>query len=226
MSNQVQIEKSWKELLDVEFEKEYFQNIITFLKKEKAANKKILPPGKLIFNCFEQTPFDNVKVVLLGQDPYHGVGQAHGLCFSVAHGIAIPPSLKNMYNELQSDIKNFKIPQHGNLEYWAKQGILMLNATLTVEEQMANSHAKIGWQVFTDAVIKIISEKKQGIIFLLWGKFAQEKRHLIDSNKHHVLMAAHPSPFSVFQGFYGCKHFSKTNELLVLQAKEKIDWQV
>lgn len=221
----VQIEQSWKEMLQQEFTKPYFQQIVTFLKTAKASGKIIYPPGGFIFNAFLQTPFDKVKVVILGQDPYHGFGQAHGLSFSIPDGVKPPPSLINIFKELQEDL-GFPMPRSGNLTPWAKQGVLLLNAVLTVNAQDAASHSKIGWMHFTDAVIKIISQQKEGIIFLLWGKFAHDKQELIDETKHYVLKAAHPSPFSADKGFFGCKHFSKTNELLIQQAKTPIDWQV
>jgi uracil-DNA glycosylase len=221
----VKIEESWKEVLHQEFSKTYFQQIVTFLKVEKAQNKIIYPPGNFIFNAFNTTPFDKVKVVLLGQDPYHGQGQAHGLSFSVAHGVKPPPSLVNIFKELQSDV-GMPIPASGDLTAWAKQGVLLLNAVLTVRASEPASHAKLGWTDFTDAVIKKISEEKTGVIFLLWGKYAQEKQQLIDETKHYVLKAAHPSPFSADKGFFGCRHFSKTNELLVKQGLQPIDWSL
>ena len=221
----IQIEESWKKVLKEEFEKAYFQHIITFLRAEKASGKIIYPPGSLIFNAFKQTPFDKVKVVLLGQDPYHNRGQAHGLSFSVPDGVPKPPSLVNIFKELKNDL-GIEIPKNGNLEKWARQGVLLLNASLTVRENEPGSHARIGWLQFTDDVIKKISEEKEGIIFLLWGKFAQEKQSLIDETKHFVLKAAHPSPYSANNGFFGCKHFSKTNELLMKQNKTPIDWKI
>lgn len=221
----VQIEESWKQALQEEFSKEYFSGIVDFLKAEKALKREIFPPGNLIFNAFAQTPFHAVKVVLLGQDPYHNEGQAHGLAFSVQEGVRIPPSLQNMYKELHADI-GMPIPKTGNLTHWAKQGVLLLNATLTVRAHEANSHAKIGWTSFTNAVIEKISKERKGIIFLLWGRFAQEKQTLIDVSKHYILKAAHPSPLSAHNGFFGCKHFSKTNELLVQQQQTAIDWMI
>jgi uracil-DNA glycosylase len=221
----VQIEDSWGLVLTDEFEKEYFKNIIHFLKAEKAANKTIYPKGADIFNAFSKTPFDNVKAVLLGQDPYHGAGQAHGLCFSVLEPTPPPPSLVNIYKELHSDI-GFTIPTHGNLEKWATQGLLMLNASLTVRANEAMSHSKIGWENFTNAVIKKISDEKEHIIFILWGKFAQNKKSLIDVNKHFVLEAAHPSPLSAHNGFWGCKHFSKANDYLIQQKMTPFNWQL
>ena len=221
----VQIEESWKKVLKEEFEKPYFQHIITFLKAEKATGKVVYPPGPLIFNAFKQTPFDKLKVVLLGQDPYHNKGQAHGLSFSVPDGVPKPPSLVNIFKELHSDL-GIKIPESGNLEKWAKQGVLLLNASLTVRKNEPGSHAKIGWLQFTDSVIRKISDEKQGIVFLLWGKFAQEKQAIIDETKHYVLKAAHPSPYSANNGFFGCRHFSLTNELLTKQHKSPIDWKL
>ena len=221
----IQIEESWKKVLKDEFEKNYFQHIITFLKAEKALGKIIYPPGPLIFNAFKQTPFDKVEVVILGQDPYHNKGQAQGLSFSVPEGIAKPPSLVNIFKELKSDL-GIEIPENGNLTKWAQQGVLLLNASLTVRQNEPGSHAQIGWLQFTDNVIKKISEEKEGIVFLLWGKFAQEKQSLIDETKHYVLKAAHPSPFSANNGFLGCKHFSKANQLLMKQHKTPIDWKI
>lgn len=223
---EVKIEPGWKDLLKEEFENPYFEQIVLFLKTEKMARKTIYPPGGLIFNAFEQTPFENLKVVLLGQDPYHGAGQAHGLCFSVQDGIPPPPSLVNIFKEIQSDIGIKMASKNGNLSSWAQQGVLLLNATLTVRANEPNSHSRIGWTQFTDAVIKKISEKKSGIIFLLWGRFAQQKQILIDETKHYVLKAAHPSPFSADKGFFQCKHFSKTNELLLQQGKDPVDWMI
>ncbi len=221
----VQIEESWKKELQAEFEKEYFKNLVNTLKEEKKLGKEIYPSGDEIFNAFELTPFKDVKVVILGQDPYHGPGQAHGLCFSVNKGVIIPPSLKNIYKELVTDV-NFVKPNHGDLTSWATKGVFMLNASLTVERASPMSHSKIGWAQFTDAVIKILSERKEHIVFLLWGKFAQEKGKLVDVNKHTVLTAAHPSPFSAYNGFFGCKHFSKTNESLRTFGFSAIDWQI
>jgi uracil-DNA glycosylase len=221
----VKIEESWKEVLKDEFTKDYFLQIATFIKTEKAAGKIIYPPGALIFNAFEKTPFDKVKVVLLGQDPYHNPGQAHGLSFSVPDGITKPPSLINIYKELQSDL-GISPPVNGNLVKWAEQGVLLLNASLTVRKNEPGSHSKIGWIEFTDAVIRKLSEQKKGIVFLLWGKFAQDKQALIDETKHHVLKAAHPSPFSADKGFFGCKHFSKTNELLMQEGLHPVDWKL
>ncbi len=219
-----QIEPSWKEVLAEEFQKPYFQKIKQTLVEEKQNGRTIYPPGPLIFNAFNLTPFDEVKVVILGQDPYHGKGQAHGLCFSVPQGIAPPPSLVNIFKELNTDL-GVPIPNHGNLEKWAKQGVFLLNAFLTVRANEAASHSKIGWQDFTNAVIQKLSEQRTGIIFLLWGRFAQEKDILIDKSKHHILYAAHPSPLAR-GAFMGCKHFSKTNELLQHEGYNPIDWSL
>lgn len=223
---EVKIEPSWGAVLKHEFDKPYFQQVVTFLKTEKAAGKTIFPPGPLIFNAFNQTPFDKVKVVIIGQDPYHGLGQAHGLSFSVPNGVKPPPSLLNIFKEIENDT-GIKMPrEYGNLTRWAEQGVLLLNAALTVRANEAASHANFGWMEFTDAVIKKISDEKKGVVFLLWGKFAQEKQKLIDETKHFILKAAHPSPFAADKGFFGCKHFSKTNELLVKQGLEPIDWKL
>ena len=222
---QVQIEDGWKKVLDQEFRKPYFLQLVHFLKTEKNIGKKIYPPGSLIFNAFNLCPFDNTKVVLLGQDPYHGPGQAHGLCFSVPDGMRQPPSLQNIFKELNSDI-GMTIPQGGNLSSWAKQGILLLNAYLTVEAGAPMSHSQSGWGEFTDQVIRRLSDLKTHMVFLLWGKFAQEKQVLIDETKHLVLKAAHPSPFSADKGFFGCRHFSKTNEYLMKNGMDPIDWKL
>ena len=218
------IEESWKKELGEEFQADYFKTLKQFLVEER--KKHILyPPASKIFSCFNYTPFDKVKVVIIGQDPYHGQGQANGLCFSVSPGIQQPPSLQNIFKEIQNDL-GIPIPKTGNLEPWAKQGVLLLNATLTVRANQAGSHQKQGWENFTDAVIKALSEKRKGLVFLLWGRFAQAKEMLIDKSKHHILKAPHPSPFSVHSGFFGCKHFSKTNELLRQEGLEEIDWSV
>lgn len=222
----VKIEASWKEVLKEEFSKPYFEQIVYFLKTERMAGKTIYPPGTLIFNAFEQTPFDKVKAVIIGQDPYHGPGQAHGLCFSVQDGVPPPPSLVNIFKEIQADIGISIPPGKGNLTHWAQQGVLLLNAALTVRANEPFSHSKIGWATFTDAVIQKISALKTGIVFLLWGKFAQEKQNLIDETRHHVLKAAHPSPFSADKGFFGCRHFSKTNRLLLQEGRDPIDWMI
>lgn len=221
----VQIEESWKEILKDEFNKTYFAEIVMHLKHEKALGKTIYPAGNNIFNAFQQTPFDKVKVVILGQDPYHGAGQAHGLSFSVPDGIKPPPSLGNIYKEMQTDL-GLEIPTSGNLTKWAENGVLLLNAFLTVRASEPASHSKIGWENFTDAVIRKISDMKNNVVFLLWGRFAQDKQILIDATRHHILKAAHPSPFSAANGFFGCKHFSKTNELLLKAGIEPVDWRL
>lgn len=219
----VQIDNSWKNILKEEFSKPYFLQIVNFLRTEKMAGKIIYPPGSLIFNAFNTTPFDQVKVVLLGQDPYHGRGQAHGLSFSVPDGIPPPPSLVNIYQELRSDL-GVPIVKTGNLTKWAQQGVLLLNAYLTVRAGEPMSHSKIGWAEFTNTVIEKVSSQKTNVVFLLWGKFAQEKQVLIDETKHHVLKAAHPSPYSANNGFFGCRHFSKTNKYLSDNGIDPIDW--
>lgn len=219
-----QIETSWKGVLADEFGSDYFMLLKEFLLEEKSKHL-VYPPGNLIFNAFNSTPFDKVKVVILGQDPYHGKGQAHGLCFSVPSGVTQPPSLVNIFKELHSDL-GIPVPVSGNLERWAKQGVLLLNATLTVRANQAGSHQGKGWEIFTDAVIRKLSDTRTGIVFLLWGKYAQAKEALIDTKKHYILKAAHPSPFSAFNGFFGCRHFSKTNEILVRHGLEPVDWRI
>lgn len=219
----VKIDPSWHTQLEKEFEKQYFKDLTDFVRKEYQT-KRIYPPGSLIFNAFNVCPFSNVKVVLLGQDPYHGPNQAHGLCFSVNDKIPLPPSLQNIYKEIESDL-NIKTYTTGNLERWAKQGVFLLNATLTVQSGMAGSHQGKGWETFTDAVIKILSQEKEHLVFLLWGSYAQQKASLIDENKHLVLRAVHPSPLSAYRGFFGCRHFSKTNEYLQLNGLPEIDWR-
>ena len=221
----IQIDDSWKIALADEFDKPYFKELRHFLATEKQSGKTIYPPGSLIFNAFNSTPFDKVKVVILGQDPYHGDGQAHGLCFSVQYGVKPPPSLVNIYKELKSDV-GFEIPAHGNLQKWTEQDVFLLNAMLTVEANQPASHQKKGWEEFTNAVIQKLSKERSGLIFMLWGNFAQQKAVLIDETKHTILKAAHPSPFSAYNGFFGCKHFSKTNEILKAKGEEEIDWQV
>lgn len=218
----VQIESSWKKILSEEFTKEYFVDLTETVRKAYLSST-VFPPPKLVFNTFTQCTFEQVKVVILGQDPYHGEGQAHGLSFSVQDGVRVPPSLQNIYKELAVDL-NLDIPRSGNLERWAKQGVLLLNATLTVEKDKAGSHQGIGWETFTDTVIKKISDEKEHVVFLLWGKYAQNKAKLIDEKKHHILTAPHPSPFSVHSGFFGCRHFSKTNIYLRKQGLEEIKW--
>ena len=222
----VKINDFWKQALKEEFEKPYFGQIVNFLKTEKGTGKTIFPAGSNIFNAFNKTPFDKVKVVILGQDPYHGIGQAHGLSFSVLEGVKIPPSLQNIFKEIKADVGVENPPNFGDLTHWAEQGILLLNAALTVRNCEPMSHAKIGWAQFTDAVIKTISDKKENVIFLLWGKFAQDKQILINTDSHYILKAAHPSPLSAHNGFFGCKHFSKTNEILVKQGENPIDWKI
>lgn len=219
----VKIEESWKALLEDQFQQPYFHALRAFLKQEKSEGQVIYPPGPQIFNAFNLTPFPSVKVVIIGQDPYHGKGQAHGLCFSVADGITPPPSLVNIFKELKNDL-DIPIPQSGNLTKWAQQGVLLLNALLTVRANQPASHHGKGWETFTDAVIRTISAKSAGVVFLLWGKFAQEKQALIDTSRHHILKAAHPSPFSA-ANFFGCRHFSKTNALLTTEGRSPIDWR-
>ena len=218
------IETSWKEILGNEFRSAYFSELRTFLIEEKK-KYAVYPPGPQIFSAFNHTPFDKVKVVIIGQDPYHGKGQANGLCFSVADGITKPPSLVNIFKELNADL-GVEIPKSGNLEKWADQGVMLLNATLTVRANQAGSHQKRGWEIFTDAAIRALSEKREGLVFILWGAYAQAKEKLIDVTLHHVLKAPHPSPFSASNGFFGCKHFSKTNELLKKMGKEEINWDL
>lgn len=221
MSNQLK----WNDVIGVEKEKPYFQETMAFVAQERANGKTIYPPQKDIFNAFRFTEFNDVKVVLLGQDPYHGPGQAHGLSFSVLPGVRIPPSLANMYKELSTNIPGFQIPKHGYLASWAQQGVLLLNTVLTVEAGKAHSHAHLGWETFTDRVIAAINEHRNGVVFLLWGSHAQKKGSIIDQNRHHVLKTVHPSPLSVHRGFFGSKHFSKTNEFLVKEGLTPINWQ-
>lgn len=218
----VNIEESWKKRLASEFDKEYFKTLTSFV-KEEYKTKAIFPPGKLIFSAFEYTPFDKVKVVILGQDPYHEPNQANGLSFSVNDGIKIPPSLQNIFKELKSDL-GVEIKQGGNLSSWAKQGVLMLNSTLTVQSGNANSHQGKGWEIFTDSVIKLISQEKENIVFILWGAYAKKKGAIIDTKKHYIIQSPHPSPFSAYYGFFGSKPFSKTNEYLKSIGKEPIIW--
>jgi len=220
----VRIEQSWKDALAPEFEKPYFQELVRFLHGEKAAGKVIYPPGSLIFRAFDLTPVENVKVVIMGQDPYHGPGQAMGLSFSVPDGIQTPPSLRNIFKEIDDDL-GIRMSGRPNLENWARQGVLLLNSVLTVQAGIAASHSRIGWQQFTDAVISYLSAHSKGIVFLLWGRYAQEKAALVDTSRHHVLMAAHPSPLAG-GAFFGCRHFSKTNEILLSEGKTPIDWQL
>ena len=222
----IDLEASWLDVLKDEFEKDYMLKLKAFLRQEKERGYKIYPKGSDIFNAFKQTPFDKVKVVIIGQDPYHGPGQAHGLSFSVQRGVRVPPSLQNIYKELKTDIPGFVIPQHGDLTEWAQQGVLLLNATLTVREGEANAHQKSGWENFTDRVISLISEKKEGVVFILWGKFAQSKAKFIDPKKHSILMGFHPSPLSAHNGFFGSGPFSKTNEILKKQGAQPVNWQI
>ena len=223
-SNEVKIESSWKALLAEEFEKPYFTGIRTFLHKERSEGKVIYPPGSLIFHAFELATVQNLKVVILGQDPYHNPGEAMGLCFSVPKGVKVPPSLQNIYKEIKLDL-DCDIAIHGDLTKWAQQGVLLLNAMLTVEKNKPLSHSKIGWQEFTDAVISTISQQLDGVVFLLWGNFAKAKQSLIDSSKHLVLTSAHPSPLAG-KAFFNNHHFSKANEYLISKGKSKIDWQI
>lgn len=218
------IDESWKAELSGEFNAVYFTKLKDFLILEKQT-QKVFPTGDKIFSAFNYTPFDKVKVVILGQDPYHGEGQAHGLSFSVPEGIAKPPSLVNIFKEIHADL-GLPIPQTGNLEKWADQGVLLLNATLTVRANTPGSHQKQGWENFTDAAIKKLSDKRENLVFILWGRFAQNKEVLIDASKHYILKAAHPSPFSAYNGFFRCKHFSKTNEYLHSKGIVEIDWRV
>ena len=219
---QVKIEKSWQEVLQPEFDKPYFENLVGFVKQEYAS-RTIFPPAGQIFSAFNTCPFIDVKVVILGQDPYHGPGQAHGLCFSVNDGIPFPPSLQNIFKEITSDL-GIPAPKTGNLTRWAEQGVLLLNATLTVRASQAGSHQGKGWEEFTDAVIKTISEKAENVVFILWGSYAIKKKALINASKHCILTAPHPSPLSSYRGFFGCKHFSKTNTYLTSKGKTPIEW--
>ena len=218
----VRIEQSWKVALAPEFEKPYFGSLVSFLRQEKAAGATIFPPGSQIFRAFDLTPMDKVKVVILGQDPYHGPGQAHGLSFSVPLGVPAPPSLKNIFKEIEADL-GVQMSGCPNLEKWAEQGVLLLNAVLTVRSGEAASHSKIGWQEFTDAVIKCISDKCEGVVFMLWGNFARTKSVLIDASRHYVLEAAHPSPLAR-GAFFGCRHFSKANDYLKATGRSPITW--
>ncbi|MCQ2149902.1 MAG: uracil-DNA glycosylase [Bacteroidales bacterium] len=220
----VKIQQSWKQALQDEFEQPYFAELVSFLHRERAEGKVIYPPGSLIFRAFELTPLDEVKVVILGQDPYHRPGQAMGLSFSVPQGVPAPPSLKNIFKEMESDL-GIRMSGRTDLEPWARQGVLLLNAILTVRSGEAASHSAIGWQKFTDAVIKTVSERCDGVVFLLWGNFARSKKNLIDTSRHHVLEAAHPSPLAG-GAFFGCRHFSQTNRLLSEENKQTIDWQL
>ena len=222
MPTQVKIDESWRTQLNTEFEQPYFESLIDFVKKEYAKTT-VYPPGKEIFHAFDACHFQDVRVVIIGQDPYHGPGQANGLCFSVRDGVRIPPSLVNIFKEIKNDLGK-PIPMSGDLERWARQGVLLLNATLTVQAASPGSHQNKGWEQFTDTVIKKISDVKENVVFLLWGAYAQKKGEIIDRRKHHVLMSAHPSPFSADRGFFGCKHFSKANDYLKSKGLSEIDW--
>lgn len=222
MTSDVKIAPSWKEKLKIEFEQPYFNKLTDFV-KEEYRTQTVFPPGKEIFRAFDCADFKDLKVVIIGQDPYHGMGQANGLCFSVRDGITMPPSLKNIFKEIEKDLGK-PFPKSGDLERWANQGVLLLNATLTVRGSSPGSHQKKGWEEFTDAVIKVISDEKNNVVFLLWGAYAQKKGEIIDRSKHLVLMSAHPSPFSADRGFFGNKHFSKTNAYLKSKGLKEIDW--
>ncbi|HKS14500.1 MAG TPA: uracil-DNA glycosylase [Pseudomonas sp.] len=223
--DRIKLEPSWKTALRAEFEQPYMQQLRDFLRQEHAAGKEIYPPGPLIFNALNSTPLDKVKVVILGQDPYHGPGQAHGLCFSVQPGIATPPSLVNIYKEMQRDL-NIPIARHGCLQSWADQGVLLLNTTMTVERANAASHANKGWQFFTDRIIQVVSERCSNVVFLLWGSHAQSKQKLIDGTKHLILKSVHPSPLSAYRGFLGCGHFSQTNRFLEQRGLAPVHWEL
>jgi uracil-DNA glycosylase len=220
----LQIEESWKQVLHDEFEAPYFQLLTEFLREEKKKHI-IYPPGPLIFSAFNNTPFNKIKVVILGQDPYHGPGQAHGLCFSVPDGVSHPPSLVNIFKEIESDT-GIPVPESGNLSKWAAQGVLLVNAILTVRANEPTSHQNKGWETFTNAVIRNLSDKRRSLIFLLWGNYAQAKENLIDSSRHYILKAAHPSPLSANRGFFGCRHFSRTNQILAEHGLNEIDWSL
>lgn len=222
----VNLELGWLKILAAEFEKPYMKSLKDFLQQEKQAGFTIYPKQEDIFNAFNHTAFDEVKVIILGQDPYHGVDQAHGLSFSVQKGVSTPPSLRNIYKELAEEYPGFKTPSHGELIAWAAQGVLLLNATLTVRAHTAGSHQKKGWEEFTDTVIRKLSEERTGLVFILWGNYAKQKESLIDQSKHFIITSPHPSPFSAYTGFFGSKPFSKANELLKKQGKEEIDWQI
>lgn len=217
---------TWHDVIGAEKQQEYFQQTLAFVESERASGKVVFPPAKDVFNAFKTTEFGDVKVVILGQDPYHGPNQAHGLCFSVLPGVKTPPSLVNMYKELAKDVEGFEIPKHGYLQSWAEQGVLLLNTVLTVEQGKAHSHAKSGWETFTDRVIEAINQHQSGVVFLLWGAHAQKKGSFIDRNKHFVLAGPHPSPLSAHRGFFGCRHFSQTNQILAQQGLEPIEWRL
>lgn len=217
---------TWSDVIGQEKEQPYFLDIMNYVAGERASGKTIYPPKEQVFSAFKATEFDQVKVVILGQDPYHGPNQAHGLCFSVQPGVKTPPSLVNMYKELAQSISNFQIPQHGYLQHWAEQGVLLLNTVLTVEQGNAHSHANIGWERFTDKVIEALNKEGEGIVFLLWGSHAKKKGQSIDRQRHHVLTAPHPSPLSAHRGFFGCNHFVLANQYLVQHGQQPIDWQL
>ncbi|MFC3121008.1 uracil-DNA glycosylase [Agaribacter flavus] len=217
---------TWQDIIGEEKHKPYFAELMQFVAEERASGKVIYPPKEDVFNAFKYTDVDKLKVVILGQDPYHGPNQAHGLCFSVLKGNKIPPSLRNIYQELARDISGFQIPSHGELTEWARQGVLMINTVMTVRQGEANSHKGKGWETFTDALIRQISTKLSGLVFLLWGSPAQKKASFIDTDKHHILKAVHPSPLSAHRGFFGCQHFSKTNKILTESGREAINWQI
>lgn len=219
----VKIESSWKRALEPEFEKDYFQNLTEFVKNEYQSSI-VYPPPKFIFRAFELTPFDKVKVVILGQDPYHGPGQANGLCFAVNKGVRLPPSLQNIYKEIKDDTGHPPQSPDGDLEEWAKQGVLLLNATLTVRAHQAGSHQNVGWEQFTDSVIRVLSEQKENLVFILWGAYAQKKGNVIDPKKHLIIKSAHPSPLSAYNGFFGSKPFSQTDAYLVSHGETPIFW--
>ncbi|NOH72426.1 uracil-DNA glycosylase [Vibrio pectenicida] len=216
----------WHDVIGAEKQQDYFQQTLSFVESERALGKVVFPAEKDVFNAFRATEFGNIKVVILGQDPYHGPKQAHGLCFSVLPGIKPPPSLTNMYKELSQDIEGFESPLHGYLQSWAEQGVLLLNTVLTVEQGKAHSHAKTGWETFTDRVIEAVNRHQSGVVFLLWGSHAQKKGRFIDRERHHVLVAPHPSPLSAHRGFFGCRHFSQANQILHSIGKSAIDWRL
>lgn len=220
------MDANWQDWLALETQKDYMQQTLAFVAERRDQGVVVYPPHSQVFNAFDTTPLSNVKVVMLGQDPYHGPDQAHGLCFSVLKGVKVPPSLKNIYKELATDIDGFEIPEHGYLQSWAEQGVLMLNSVLTVEQGKANAHKKLGWEQLTDGAISLVSEYCHGVVFMLWGAPAQAKARLIDNSKHHILCAPHPSPLSAYRGFFGCRHFSKANELLVGEGKSPIRWDI
>lgn len=222
----MELSLSWQDVIGAEKQQDYFQQTMQFVDSERAAGKTVFPPAQDVFNAFRATEFGDIKLVILGQDPYHGPNQAHGLCFSVLPGVKTPPSLVNMYKELAQDIEGFTIPEHGYLQSWAEQGVLLLNTVLTVEQGKAHSHSKSGWETFTDRVIEAINKHQSGVVFLLWGAHAQKKGRFIDRSKHHVLQAPHPSPLSAHRGFFGCKHFSQANNLLEQQGVTPIDWKL